>query len=95
MKHLTCVDSGIQDLHRTYEKINMTKSGKSEDFACTSLEEAILNLIYVLFTYESRLPGDHLISPQFLRPRLNGDTFTHFLEDIHPVFVEDVPLRLL
>ena len=36
--------------------------------------------------------GDHLIGPHFLPPRLNGDTYRQFLEEILPGLLEDVPL---
>lgn len=37
--------------------------------------------------------GDFLIGPYFLPPRLNGDQYRRFLEDVLPELLEDVPLR--
>lgn len=36
--------------------------------------------------------GDHLIGPQFLLPKFNGDPYTHFLEEVLSVFLEDLPV---
>lgn len=36
--------------------------------------------------------GDHLIGPHFLPPRLNGDTYSHFLQEELPVLLDDIPL---
>lgn len=38
--------------------------------------------------------GNHLIGPHFLPPRLNGNTYTHFLREELPMLLEDVPLAV-